>query len=200
MSSPEPEVANGKRDVSPRGKDDRSPSPRKRSPASDRSRSMSRSASRSRSASSRSRSKSSRSRSRSRSRSPRRRRSYSRSRSRSRGRNDRDRYRGRDSGRDYGRSGGDRYGGGDRGGYGGGDSRSRQAWRQGDWECDRCRAHNFASRGRCYACGSDKAPERGYSSRDRGYGGGGGLRQIGFGKAWSGVTDLQQVAVAVATR
>lgn len=44
-------------------------------------------------------------------------------------------------------AGGDRYGGGDRGGYGGGDSRSRQAWRQGDWECDRCRAHNFASRG-----------------------------------------------------
>jgi len=32
-----------------------------------------------------------------------------------------------------------------------------------------------------------------------GFGLSSGLRQIGFGKAWSGVTDLQQVAVAVAT-
>ena len=64
MSSPEPDVANGKRDASPRGKADRSPSPRAKSPASSRSRSKSRSLSKSKSKSrSRSRSLSSRSRS-----------------------------------------------------------------------------------------------------------------------------------------
>lgn len=85
------------------------------------------------------------------------------------------------------------YRGGSGGGGYGGAAGSRQSWRQGDWECDRCRAHNFATRGRCYACGVDKAPERGYRDRgDRGYGdrgmggGGGGYGDRGMGGGGGG--------------
>ena len=73
-------------------------------------------------------------------------------------------------------AGGDRYDRGDRGhagGYGSDYSRSRQAWRQGDWVCD---GYLGLSAIECYA---DQAPERDYSSRGRGYSGGGKYGNIG---------------------
>ena len=34
-----------------------------------------------------------------------------------------------------------------------------QPWRSGDWDCQQCRGHNFASRSRCFQCGSEKPPQ-----------------------------------------
>jgi len=44
------------------------------------------------------------------------------------------------------------------GGYGGGGSKDQQiVWREGDWDCVACSAHNFASRGQCFKCHAPKS-------------------------------------------
>lgn len=66
---------------------------------------------------------------------------------------------GGDRGGGYGGGG---YGGGGYGGgggsYGGGFDRPRQSqsFREGDWSCPQCSAHNFASRSECFKCRTPK--------------------------------------------
>lgn len=54
----------------------------------------------------------------------------------------------------YDRGYGDRYGGGGYGGGGGGGGGVE--FKPGDWNCEDCKGHNFASRNACYKCGAPK--------------------------------------------
>merc|ERR1719456_1348600 len=47
-------------------------------------------------------------------------------------------------------------------------------FRQGDWFCPACAAHNFASKQQCFKCGMPKPPELGKGMPGMGFGGGGG--------------------------
>ena len=41
-------------------------------------------------------------------------------------------------------------------GYSGGGRKQQIMWREGDWDCGACSAHNFASRGVCFKCHAPK--------------------------------------------
>jgi len=63
-----------------------------------------------------------------------------------------------------------------------------QTWRSGDWECSKCRAHNFASRNECYSCRMPKDPNAasfGGSARPA-YGGAGAPGSFPSGGGTSG--------------
>lgn len=52
------------------------------------------------------------------------------------------------------------YGGGFGGGFGGGGGGGRHDFKPGDWACQSCGAHNFASRSACFRCSLPRPPDQ----------------------------------------